>query len=285
MAHKPGRVRSRVRLRASAVKHLLKALLPLLLAPALAHTVFAAGPDTSAQSFIKLDHRRNTYIAGELGWMEYAQPTAAAASVWALVGNSILSYEADILAACCTDFDYTINPVIVTGPFNGNPYDTLNLYPPPLEDPEDVEKFGASLGHTRVSYQRWGLQEVLSETSSSPFGPFWLTAGGGRVHLYLHNGTTFVHDHTVVYGGLEERFGHAVDLRLNALLVGSPRGDAGSGRPVRAPDRRSHRHVYLAGKRRPVRRNSRFAGRSGAGRRRRFRHGLRIPPRRRRQLD
>lgn len=199
----------------------LMALLPLLLAQWPAQDVFAAGPDTSAQSFINLDHRRTTYIAGEVLGEEYAQPTAAAASVWALVGNSHLSYDAYILGACCTDFDYTINPVIVTGPFNGNPYDTLNLYPPPLDDPDDVERFGASLAihGFRIAV---GSTEVLSETEFPPFGTLWSTAAGGRVHFYLHNGTTFVHDHTVVYGGIEERFGHAVDLRLNALLVGRP---------------------------------------------------------------
>jgi hypothetical protein len=215
--------------RAGGVRQSVHSLLLLLVLSALMPSALAVGPDTSARSFIILDDAKSTLYLGDPLETTYRQPTATAASVWALVGNSNLSGDAYISGACCTSYNYVINPVIVTGPFNGTAYATQNLYPPPLANPDAVERFGASLAihEDRIAV---GSTEVLTEiVVPVPFNfPFWFTTGGGQVHLYLHDGTTFVHERSVVYGGVNERFGQAVSLRANTLLVGRPGANPGA---------------------------------------------------------
>jgi len=222
MAQTPARRQHDAQFRAVSVQPLLRSLFLLLALSTAAPGSLAAGPDTSARSFIKLTDAtgvENYPIYEPL--VHFMQPTATAASAWALVGNSNLSYILWRTGACCAVVEYTLNPVIVTGPFNGTPYATQNLYPPPLANPAAVERFGAALAihGDRIAV---GSTEVLAEFVIPPFGAAWLPSAGGRVHLYLNNGAGFAHERTVVYGGTAEKFGRAVALRSNTLLVGRP---------------------------------------------------------------
>lgn len=215
LVHRPG------------ARHLLRAL-ALLAASALAHAALAAGPDTSARSFIKLEHFLNRSDPF-YGWYKiYAPPTATATSTWALVGNSNLSGDVIFLGACCTQYNYITNPVTVTGPFDGNPHPTQNLLPPPLANPDSVERFGAALAiqGNRIAV---GSTVVLTEVLF-PGPPYssWIATAGGRVHLYQHDGSSFVHERTIAYGATAERFGQAVDLRPDRLLVGRPGASPGA---------------------------------------------------------
>lgn len=220
MAQKPDQLTPQGR-RTMGVQGLIPAVL-LLVASTMSNTAMAVGPDTSARSFITLDDAvvvENFLLVDPD--VRYMQPTASAASDWALVGNSNLSYVLWQTGSCCTQVDYTVNPVIVTGPFNGTPYATQNLYPPPLPNPASVERFGASLAihGARIAV---GSTEVLTEFVYPPFGGAWLPSSGGRVHLYFNDGTAFVHERTLVRGGTAEKFGQAVALRSDTLLVGRP---------------------------------------------------------------
>lgn len=51
---------------------------------------------------------------------------------------------------------------------------------------------------------------------------------GGRVHLYLHNGTKFAREWTIVYGGLNEIFGAALAMDNAHLLAGRPGASPGA---------------------------------------------------------
>ncbi len=197
-------------------------LFPLLvLSGVLAPALRAAGPDTAAESFIRLDAFESTF--DEILYVDtnYSRPTSAAASLWAIVGTGTLRLEGFRTGACCTLVNYFVNPVLVTGPFNGNPYETIELLPPTAPDPDQVETFGdaVDIHGYRIAV---GSSEELSRYEYPPFINTFLRSDGGRVHLYLHNGTTFAYDYTLEYGADDDLFGKALALGANALLVGSP---------------------------------------------------------------
>lgn len=228
MTHDATRFQAQANHRNKGARRSLRALLILLAGLILPQAVLAAGPDTTARSFLILDEASLTTNVGAYIDTSYQQPTATATSTWALVGNAGLSGNAYIAGACCTNYDYVMNPVIVTGPFDGNPNGTQLILPPPLPDPTSVERFGAALAihGNRIAV---GSTEALTEIPTFPNNfPRWWPSGGGRVHLYQHNGTSFLHERTIVHGAISEQFGYAADLRQNTLLVGRPGASPGA---------------------------------------------------------
>ncbi|MFT4518451.1 MAG: hypothetical protein ACI9JM_000832 [Halioglobus sp.] len=200
----------------SALAWMHKVVLSLLLV-ATAFTASAAGPDTTARSFIKVENPLFLRPILTEHTVLYAPPTAAVSGTWSVVGSGEPGYTATEInfLGIQTRFDYVVNPVIVTGPFNGGPYETHYLTPAPITDA--VEKFGTSLG-----IQGSMLAVASSEVIESQSFHSESIIGSGRVHLYLHNGTTFVHDSTIIHGGLEERFGQSLSLIPSLMLVGRP---------------------------------------------------------------
>jgi hypothetical protein len=159
--------------------------------------------------------------------LRYMKPTAIASSVWTLVGTASPRYETWQGCAGCVNVDQWTNPVIAMGPFDGTPYATFSLYPPPAA-PDTVEQFGASLAihGNRIVV---GSTQILGNVTIPPYiASGWVPVFGGRVHLYLDDNIPFVHERTIEYGGLNERFGHSVALVSDTLLVGRPGATPGA---------------------------------------------------------
>ena len=198
----------------------IQALLLWLIIIACSSPANAADPDTSVLSFIKLDYKQFLDAFVEDDRTQYAQPTAAASSQWAAVGTDSLSYDAYETwgFGITTHYNYSTSPVYVMGPFNGTPYNTITLTPPPIANA--AEEFGASLGihGDRIAVGSTRVVNAYWATRGHP-DP---TIGSGRVHLYSHNGTHFDYERTIVHGGLMEGFGASLALGSNTLLVGRP---------------------------------------------------------------
>lgn len=201
-----------------------------LLLAACAASVWAADPDISNRSHIKIPYK-NTFNVPPPEY-SYLRPTAVAAGTeFALVGSGTPSgstsiYPGGMFTPPSASTTYTANPVIVTGPWNGTPFQNLNISPP--MNPLGIERFGTSLAihGNRVAI---GSPEVITEIFSYSTGscgtggcPAPTITGSGRVHLYQYNGTSFAPVRIIPYGGLQERFGAAVALDATNLLVGRP---------------------------------------------------------------
>lgn len=199
-----------------------------LLLAAVATPALALPPELSDRSDIQIPYTNTSsnFLTGNSS--SYVQPTAVAAGTqFALVGSGnprrstslTIGFPGVVAAAT-----YTANAVIVTDPWNGTPSPTLNINPP--VHAQSVERFGTALDiqGNRVAV---GSPEVFT-WSASTCSPgcyimvFEQTTGGGRVHLYQYNGTSFAPERSIEYGGLLERFGAAVSLDDTHLLVGRP---------------------------------------------------------------
>lgn len=198
----------------------------VLLMAATAAPALALQPDISNRSHIKIPYQDTSINVIHGDSSSINPPTAAAAgNEFALVGagqpslSTSLTWSGDSAV-------YIANPIIVTGPWNGTPFQNLTIQPP--VNPLGVERFGTSLaiqnnrvaiGSPEVFTWWWG---VCGEECEAVIILGEETTGGGRVHLYQYNGTSFAPERSIVYGGLEERFGAAVALDATQLLVGRP---------------------------------------------------------------
>jgi len=203
-----------------------------LLLAAVAAPALALPPNIANRSYIQIPYMNTSSSVINGNSSAYVKPTALAAGTeFALVGSGNPRRSTSLSLGSAPPFTpvalatYTANPVIVTGPpWNAAPVQQFNINPP--VNPLGVERFGTSLAihNDRVAI---GAPEVFTwyaSTCGISCGMFvWEeTTGGGRVHLYLYNGTTFAPERTVVHGGLSERFGAAVALDAVHLLVGRP---------------------------------------------------------------
>lgn len=194
-------------------------LLAICAAPAL-----ALPPEISHRYIVENPYKRNINdpVTGTIS-AEYVPSTAVAAgNDFALLGNGYprLIYNS-------SQKYFSANPVFaVYRPWvNGG---TRKDIAPPVNSPGG-ERFGEALAihGNRVAI---GASEVWGRVTSYYVGlpPNQTlivqssTTDGGRVHLYQYNGTNFVLERTIVYGGLNERFGVAVALDAMHLLVGRP---------------------------------------------------------------
>jgi len=210
-----------------------------VLLAACALPALALPPNISNRSYVQVPYTNYSY-----NWWtnttitSYVQPTAVAAgTAFALVGSGNPRLH-DILdlPSCLTCGDgesatYYANPVIVTDPpwAAGTPFATHKTIDPPVH-PNGAETFGTSLAihANRVAV---GSPEVIEAfyyvcCYDSEEAPYLIVSSivveGGRVHLYQYNGTEFLPERTIVYGGQNERFGTAIDLDATHLLVGRP---------------------------------------------------------------
>jgi len=198
----------------------------VLIAAALSLHTAIAGPDISNRTLIPLN---------QLGLpaLPDRTPTAVATDLlWAAMATS-----RPIPPAPFPNFD--IQPVQVTGPWSGAPYLDLDIPPPYIGD-ELIEEFGAALAIQGYRIAIGVPQEHSYDTycSVSCFC-CWVDShfpsGGGKVRLYLFDGSQFQPERTITTGGISDRFGQAIALERWNLLVGSP-GAAPGNAHVFDPD-------------------------------------------------
>ena len=207
--------------------------LAMLLA-ACATPALALPPNISTRSYVQVPYRNTSYNFTTGSSSSSVNFTAVAAGTeFALLGLGEPRLDSVWEIFPYTESaSYTANPVIVTDPpwADGTSFATHKKIDPPV-NPLGTEKFGASLAihANRVAV---GSPEVIiplfhpccedSDPEDMELLVTFATMGGGRVHLYQYNGTSFAPERTIVYGGLYEHFGAALALDANHLLVGRP---------------------------------------------------------------
>lgn len=193
----------------------------------------ASDPNTSIRSWVEYPYMNTSdnLILGATS--SYVNVSAVASSDrYALLGSAWPRLETWIT---CTGFPigcggltsgalFESNPVHVVGPWDGSVSATLTIEAP--THALGVKEFGSALSMqgTRIAV---GAPSVFSWSHDVDPETYAIsvdteTTGGGAVHLYQINGTAISAERTIAYGGLQERFGTALDMDAVHLLVGRP---------------------------------------------------------------
>lgn len=196
-------------------------------------TSLASSPDTSIRSWVEYPFQNSSanFFLGNAS--SYVDATAVASSDrFALLaaGHPRLKTWTEcihIVIGCSglsTHAEYTANPVYVIGPWDGSESSTLSIAAP--TNALGVEEFGSSLA-IKGSRIAVGASAVFDwdhdvDPQTNAITVSTQTTGGGQVHLYQINGSVISEERTIARGGLEDRFGAALAMDTDHLLVGRP---------------------------------------------------------------
>jgi hypothetical protein len=205
----------------------------LLAALAVPLATLAANPDTSIRSWIQYPYQNTTSNLIPGSTSSYVDATSITSNNrYALLGAghprlriwTSCSFVGPVCGGLTSHAEYEANPVYVVGPWDGTASSTLTITPP--INALGAEEFGSALGiqGSRIAV---GADSVFSWDHAMDPQTFAITVttrltGGGRVHLYQISGSAITPERTIVYGGQEERFGAALALDSEHLLVGRP---------------------------------------------------------------